>query len=88
MRRRRLGEGSLNVLGMGGLLTFYVTQTAFLFSGRDATGLFLPAFIALLIGCLGLVTTSIRAGSGFLAAVNVVATGFTAATIVGIILWS
>jgi hypothetical protein len=90
MRRRRTphyGEALVNILGMGGLLVFYQFQAIDLFLHRNATGLSLPAFVALLIGCCGLVGASLRIRSKVLVAVNLVAAVYTAATIVGIILW-
>ena len=90
MRRRRLPPlaGALvNLAGVGGLLGFYTAQAITVFAKRDVTGLSLPAFIALFIGCVGLIGTSIKAHSHVLEAVNLVAAACTAATIAAIVLW-
>ena len=90
MRRRRTphyGEALVNILGMGGLLVFYQFQAIDLFIHRNATGLSLPAFAALFIGCCGLVGASLHAHSKVLVTVNLVAAIYTVATIMGIILW-
>jgi len=90
MRRRRLPPltGALiNLAGVGGLLVFYMTQSISVFAKRDVTGLSLPAFIALFIGCVGLIGTSIKAHSRILEVVNLVAAVCTGATIVAIVVW-
>jgi uncharacterized protein with PQ loop repeat len=90
MRRRRLPQilgATANIAGIGGLLVFYGTQVVTVFTQRNVSGLSLPAFIALLIGCVGLIGTSIKAHSRALEAVNLVGAGCTGATIVAIIMW-
>jgi uncharacterized protein with PQ loop repeat len=89
MRRRRLPlTGALiNLAGIGGLLGFYTVQAISVFVKRDVTGLSLPAFLLLFIGCVGLVGVSIRARSVILQVVNLVAAICTGATIGAIIAW-
>jgi len=90
MRRRRLPPltGALaNLAGVGGLLVFYTTQSISVFAKREVTGLSLPAFIALFIGCVGLIGTSVKAHSRVLEAVNLVGALCTGATIAAIIIW-
>jgi len=90
MRRRRLPPltGALiNLAGVGGLLVFYTTQSISIFAKREVTGLSLPAFIALFIGCMGLIGTSLKAHSRVLEVVNLVGAVCTGTTIAAIIAW-
>lgn len=90
MRRRRLPPlaGALvNLAGVGGLLVFYTAQSVSVFAKREVTGLSLPAFIALFVGCVGLIGTSLKAHSRVLEAVNLVGAVCAGATIFAIVLW-
>jgi len=90
MRRRRLPQilgATANIAGIGGLLVFYGVQAVTVFVHHNVSGLSLPAFIALFIGCLGLAGTGLSAHSCILTAVNLVAAVCALTTSVAILVW-
>ena len=76
-----------DLVGMAGIVLFYPLQNAQLFMTRDATGLSLPAFVSLLFGTVGFTVLGAKLRKPGLMIANGIAVVFTAALIVGIVLW-
>ena len=74
-------------VGMAGITLFYPLQNIALFRSQDPTGLSLPAFVSLLIGCAGFTVLGLRTKMWGLLVANAVGLSFTAAIIAGILAW-
>jgi len=78
---------ALEWVGMAGITLFYPLQDWKLFTTRDPTGLSLPAFISVGVGCVAFTYVSWRNRLWGMLAANAVGAVFTVAIIAGILLW-
>lgn len=74
-------------IGTAGIVLFYPIQNVKLFVTQDPTGLSLPAFVALTVGCAAFAVFGWRIRAWGLLVTNTIGCCFSAAIVAGILVW-